>query len=53
MRKILRVLCLTFLCAALLCVHPIPALAAEEPTVQPLTILFTHDTHDHWYPEPT
>ena len=39
-------LCLTALLAGLV----IPAAAAPEQQTAPLTILFTHDTHDHFYP---
>lgn len=52
MRKTLRILCSFLLCAALLCAHGLPVLAAEGQTAPALTILFTHDTHDHWYPQP-
>lgn len=49
MGKMSRILCAFLACALLL--GSVPVLAAES--VPPLTILFTHDTHDHWYPEPT
>ncbi|MBM6939193.1 bifunctional metallophosphatase/5'-nucleotidase [Pseudoflavonifractor phocaeensis] len=49
MGKMTRILCALLACTLLL--GSVPALAAES--APPLTILFTHDTHDHWYPEPT
>ncbi len=37
--------------AALLCVGLVPASRAEIPTSLRLTVFFTHDTHDHFYPD--
>nr|WP_325194742.1 5'-nucleotidase C-terminal domain-containing protein [uncultured Oscillibacter sp.] len=45
-RALAGLLCLTALLAGLV----IPAAAAPEQQTAPLTILFTHDTHDHFYP---
>ena len=38
-------------CLLLLALCCIPAAAAAEETPEPLTILFTHDTHDHFDPD--
>ncbi len=47
LRKRLSALALAVLTA---CVLAAPALAGTQPT-DTLTVLFTHDTHDHFYPD--
>nr|WP_326185531.1 bifunctional metallophosphatase/5'-nucleotidase [uncultured Oscillibacter sp.] len=47
-----RHICAEALCAlAAVCVLGLPAAAAPAGDTAPLTILFTHDTHDHFYPD--
>lgn len=50
MKLIRRALAGALCLLVLLTVTPVPA-AAEAPAPALLTILFTHDTHDHFYPD--
>ena len=49
MNNLVKRLSALALAALMLCALMLPA-AAEEPQVA-LTVLFTHDTHDHFYPD--
>lgn len=49
MKTIRRALALTLCLAALLCCL-LPGASASAPSIS-LTVLFTHDTHDHFYPD--
>ncbi len=52
MKRILRRLGALFLTALLLAGVLAPAAGAREDAARALTILFTHDTHDHFLPAP-
>lgn len=51
MRKILSRLSAGLMALALLCALIPPACATPAQAVDTLTVLFTHDTHDHFYPD--
>lgn len=51
MKKILSRLSAGLMALALLCALVLPAWATPPQQLDTLTVLFTHDTHDHFYPD--